>query len=85
MLKLILLDFGYFLNFLTIPTHFINTSRPGTLLLQPPYHLIMPSATPDYSLSEEQKQHFLDYGFVKLGWSCCHTYFADRNHVLNGI
>jgi len=26
----------------------------------------MPSATPDYSLTEEQKQHFLDHGFIKL-------------------
>jgi hypothetical protein len=26
----------------------------------------MPSATPDYSLTEEQKQHFLEHGFIKL-------------------
>ncbi|KEQ74055.1 hypothetical protein M436DRAFT_45137 [Aureobasidium namibiae CBS 147.97] len=26
----------------------------------------MPSATPDYSLTEQQKQHFLDHGFIKL-------------------
>lgn len=26
----------------------------------------MPSATPDYSLTEEQKRHFLDHGFIRL-------------------
>lgn len=26
----------------------------------------MPSATPDYSLTEAQKQEFLDNGFIKL-------------------
>lgn len=28
--------------------------------------VIMPSATPDYRLTEEQKEHFLDHGFIKL-------------------
>jgi len=26
----------------------------------------MPSATPDYSLTEDQKQHFLTHGWIKL-------------------
>lgn len=26
----------------------------------------MPSATPDYRLTEEQKRHFLEHGFIKL-------------------